>query len=200
MFDLTHFPALTLILILGYPAVAIVVLEFARRIAARAPFLSTILRQTAYVLLPTGAIWLILRFLAEQPADNWGVRMAETAFALTGLYLLLQVVQVVLMSVVQDQMRAPKLLFDIVRIGLSVILGSIMVSNIWNVNLGSIFAAMGVGSIALAFALQEFLGNLLSGMALLSAHKFGIGDWIMVDGKAAEVVEMDWRTVTLITT
>jgi CRP-like cAMP-binding protein len=89
--------------------------------------------------------------------------------------------------------------FDIVRIGLSVIWGSVMVSRIWNVNLGSILAAMGIGSIALAFALQEFLGNLLSGMALLSAHKFGIGDWITVDGKAAEIVEMDWRTVTLVT-
>jgi hypothetical protein len=76
MFDLKHLPVLTLILILGYPAVAIVVLEFARRIAARAPFVSVILRQIAYVLLPTG---LILRVLAELPADNWGVRMAETA-------------------------------------------------------------------------------------------------------------------------
>jgi small-conductance mechanosensitive channel len=103
------------------------------------------------------------------------------------------------MSLVEDEMRAPKLLFDIVRIGLSVIWGSVIVSSIWNVNLGSIFAAMGVGSIALAFALQEFLGNLLSGMGLLSAHKFGIGDWIIVEGKAAEVVEMDWRTVTLVT-
>jgi CRP-like cAMP-binding protein len=56
-----------------------------------------------------------------------------------------------------------------------------------------------VGSIALAFALQEFLGNLLSGLGLLSAHKFSIGDWIMLDGKAAEVVEMDWHTVTLVT-
>jgi hypothetical protein len=64
--------------------------------------------------------------------------------------------------------RAPKLLFDIVRFGLSVTWGSVVVSSIWNVNLGSIFAAMGVGSIA--FALQEFLGNLLSGMGLLSAH------------------------------
>ncbi|HTD14191.1 MAG TPA: mechanosensitive ion channel domain-containing protein, partial [Chthoniobacterales bacterium] len=126
-------------------------------------------------------------------------RMAETAFALTGLYLLLRVVQAMLMSLVDDQMRAPKLLFDVVRIGLSVVWGSVMVSSIWNVNLGSIFAAMGVGSIALAFALQEFLGNLLSGMGLLSAHKFRIGDWIMIDGKAAKVVEMDWRTVTLIT-
>jgi hypothetical protein len=49
MFDLTHFPVLTLILILGYPAVAIVVLELARRVAARAPFFSTILRQIVYV-------------------------------------------------------------------------------------------------------------------------------------------------------
>jgi small-conductance mechanosensitive channel len=187
MFDLTHLPVWAFILILGYPAVAIVLLEFARRVAARAPFLSTILRQIAYVLLPTGAIWLILRVLAELPADNWGVRMSETAFALTGLYILLHVVQAILVSLVDDQMRAPKLLFDIVRIGLSVIWGSVMVSSIWNVNLGSIFAAMGVGSIALAFALQEFLGNLLSGMGLLSAHKFGIGDWIMVEGKAAEV-------------
>src|SRR6202040_773376 len=68
-----------------------------------------------------------------------------------------------------------------------------------NINLASLLAAMGVGSLALAFALQEFLGNLLSGMALLSAHKFGVGDWIMVEGKPAEVMEMDWRTVTLVT-
>jgi len=197
--DLLHLSFWPFILILGYPVLAIAVLEYARRIAGRAPFASSILGQISYVLLPTGAIWLILRVLAGLPADNWGVRAAETAFALTGLYLLLRVAQAMLMTLVDDEMRAPKLLFDIVRIGLSVIWGSVMVSSIWNVNLGSIFAAMGVGSIALAFALQEFLGNLLSGMGLLSAHKFGIGDWIIVEGKAAEVVEMDWRTVTLVT-
>jgi small-conductance mechanosensitive channel len=200
MLDLKHFPVWAFIFILGYPTVAIAALEFARRVAARTPFFANILRQIAYVLLPTGAIWLILRVLAELPADNWGVRMAETAFAFTGLYLLLDVAQAMLISMVDDQKRAPKLLFDIVRIGLSVVWGSVMVSSIWNVNLGSILAAMGVGSIALAFALQQFLGNLLSGLGLLSAHKFGIGDWIMVDGKTAEVVEMDWRTVTVVTT
>jgi small-conductance mechanosensitive channel len=197
--DLLNLSFWPFILILGYPVLAIAVLEFARYLAGRAPFAASVFRQISYVLLPTGAIWLILRVLAELPADNWGVRAAETAFALTGLYLLLRVAQVMLMSLVEDEMRAPKLLFDIVRIGLSVIWGSVIVSSIWNVNLGSIFAAVGVGSIALAFALQEFLGNLLSGMGLLSAHKFGIGDWIIVEGKAAEVVEMDWRTVTLVT-
>jgi small-conductance mechanosensitive channel len=197
--DLSHLSVWPFVLILGYPVLAIAVLELAHRVAGHAPFAAGILRQVSYVLLPTGAIWLILRVLAELPVDNWAVRTAETAFALTGLYLLLRVAQAMLISLVDDQKRAPKLLFDVVRIGLSVIWGSVIVSSIWKVNLGSILAAMGVGSIALAFALQEFLGNLLSGMALLSAHKFGIGDWIMIEGKAAEVVEMDWRTVTLVT-
>jgi len=197
--DLTQLSFWPFVLILGYPVLAIALLEFARHLAGLAPFAAGILRQVSYVLLPTGAIWLILRVLAQLPVNNWGVRTAETAFALTGLYLLLHVAQAILLSLVADQARAPKLLFDIVRIGVSVIWGSVIVSSIWNVNLGSLLAAMGVGSIALAFALQEFLGNLLAGMWLLSAHKFGIGDWIMVDGKAAKVVEMDWHTVTLVT-
>ncbi len=199
MSDLTHWPNWPFLLVLAYPALTIAVLEFARRLDARAPSASGILRHLAYVLLPTGAVWLILRVVARLPAHDNAVRLAETAFALTGLYLLLRIAQVALVSLVEEQMRAPRLLLDILRIGLSLIWGSVVVSSIWNINLASLLAAMGVGSIALAFALQEFLGNLLSGMALLSAHKFGIGDWIMVEGKPAEVVEMDWRTVTLVT-
>jgi small-conductance mechanosensitive channel len=194
-----HSLAWPFILILGYPALTIALLELSRRLAGRSPFASGILRLVAYVLLPSGGIWVILSVLAELPPDDWTVRTAETAFALTGLYLLLRVAQASVMSLVDEQIRAPKLLLDILRVGLSLVWGSVVVSRIWNVNLGSLLAAMGVGSIALAFALQEFLGNLLFGMALLSAHKFGIGDWIMLDGKAAEVLEMDWRTVSLVT-
>jgi small-conductance mechanosensitive channel len=199
MRDLMNLPVWQFVWILGYPALTMAVLELARRLASRAPLASGILRQAAYVLLPAGGIWLILRVLAELPANDWAVRVAETVFALTGLYMLLRIVQALVMNLVDEQMRAPKVLLDILRIGLSLVWGSVVVSKIWNVNLGSLLAAMGVGSIALAFALQQFLGNLLSGLGLLSAHKFNIGDWIMVDGKAAEVVEMDWRTVTLVT-
>ena len=187
-----------LLLIVGYPLAAVAVLEVARGVADRSPFTASVLRQIAYVLLPTAAIWLILRLLAELPPENVAVRVAETAFALTSLYLLLRVAQAVLTSFLDEKTQAPKLLLDILRIGLSMLWGAIVVSSIWNVDLGSLIAAMGVGSIVLGFALQEFLGNLLSGLGLLSAHKFGEGDWIVVDGDPARVVEMDWRTVTLI--
>jgi small-conductance mechanosensitive channel len=200
MRDLMQFPVWSFILILGYPVLALAVLELARHLAVRAPFVSGILRQVAYVLLPAGALWLILRVMAELPADDWAVRTAETVFALTGLYLLLRVAQAALMGLMgEEQMRAPKLLLDILRIALSLVCGSVVVSSIWNIDLGRLLAAMGVGSILLAFALQQFLGNLLSGLGLLSAHKFSIGDWIIVEGKVAKVVEMDWHTVTLLT-
>ena len=198
-----HWPALSdhsmwgIALVLGYPALVLLSLEIARGLNERGALASDILRQVAYLLLPTGAVWLILRVLAELPAEDRAVRTAQTAFALTGFYLLLRLAQAAFTALVDDQMRAPKLLLDILRIGLSIVWGAVVVENVWDVDLGSLFAAMGVGSIVLGFALQQFLGNLLSGLGLLSAHKFGIGDWIVVDGSPARVVEMDWRTVTL---
>jgi hypothetical protein len=59
----------------------------------------------AYVLLPAGVIWLILRLLAELPPENNAVRTAETVFALASLYLLLRVVQTALMSLIDEKMR-----------------------------------------------------------------------------------------------
>src|SRR5271156_3589990 len=114
-----NLPVWPLIMILGYPALTIAVLELARRLTFRAPFVSGILQQVAYVLLPSSGIWLILRVLAERPANDWAVCAAETVFALSGLYMLLRVAQTSVMSLVDEHMRAPKLLLDILRIGLS---------------------------------------------------------------------------------
>lgn len=189
--------ALGIFIALAYPALAVASLEIARVMSPQRMLAANTLRQLAYLILPTGATWLILRMLAELPPENWAVRSAETAFALTGLYLLLRIAQAVLMTVVDDRQQAPKLILDILRIGLALIWGAVIISSIWHVDLGSLFAAMGVGSIVLGFALQEFLGNLLAGLGLLSAHKFGIGDWIVVNDGPARVMEMDWRTVTL---
>jgi small-conductance mechanosensitive channel/CRP-like cAMP-binding protein len=196
-FDPSGHSLLGILIVLGYPALVLAALELARGLGQRREFASSVLGQIAYLVLPTGAIWLILEALAGLPRGNWAVRTAETVFALTSLYVLLSLAQAALTTFLDDNGRAPKLLLDILRISVSLVWSAVVVSNIWNVDLRSLLAAMGVGSIVLGFALQEFLGNLLSGLGLLWAHKFGIGDWIVVDGAPARVVEMDWRTVTL---
>jgi small-conductance mechanosensitive channel len=188
-----------LLLVVGYPLSAVAILEIERGLRSRRPLTSSILRQVAYILLPTAAVWLILRFLAGMPVEDVSMRLAKTLFAVTALYLLLRTAQAVLTSLLDEQMQAPKLLLDLFRIGLSLLCGAVVVSDIWHVNLASLVAAMGVGSVILGFALQDFLGNLLSGLSLLSARKFGIGDWIVVNAQPLRVLEMDWRTVTLAT-
>jgi small-conductance mechanosensitive channel len=186
------------LLIIGYPLLTVAILEAERRFREGQPLLASTLRQIAYVLLPSAAMWLILQILADLPYANIAVRLAKTLFWISSLYLALRLAQAVTLRVFDEQKRAPKLLLDLGRGGLSLLGGAVVVSNIWHVDLRSLVAAMGVGSIVLGFALQDFLGNLLSGLSLLSAHKFGIGDWIIVNGRPSRVVEMDWRTVTLV--
>ena len=183
-------------LIFGYPLVTLMLLKMARVCRISRPELSSFLRQASFFLLPAGAVYLILVNLAELPFDSFEVRTSLTVLGLAGISLVLNIAQAALIAVVGGT-NAPKLLFDVLRIGLSIALGGVFVSEIWGIDVTKIFAAMGVGSIILGFALQEFLGNLLAGMSLLSARKFVVGDWLIVGGRKAQVVAMDWRTVTL---
>ena len=111
--DLPGHSVLGILVVLGYPVLALAALETARALGQGREFASSILGQIAYLVLPTGAIWLILAGLAELPPENWAGRSAETAFALTGLYVLLRLAQASLMTFIDESTRAPKLLLDV---------------------------------------------------------------------------------------
>ncbi len=196
--DLFGGPLWPFVFVLAYPVVAVLAIEGARALDGRDAFTAGILREAVYGLLPASAVWMILTELAGLPPENVVVRIAQTAFALLALTLVLKVAQALLAWLIGDDRRAPKLLLDLVRIGVALLWGAVVISRIWDINLASLFAAMGVGSIVLGFALQEFLGNMLSGLGLLSARKFEIGDWIVVDGRPQRVVAFDWRSATLV--
>jgi small-conductance mechanosensitive channel/CRP-like cAMP-binding protein len=69
----------------------------------------------------------------------------------------------------------------------------------FGIEVGSLVAGSAVISIVIGLALQETLGNLLSGMVLQASVPFQPGDWIQVGAVEGKVVEMTWRAVTLIT-
>jgi small-conductance mechanosensitive channel/CRP-like cAMP-binding protein len=91
--------------------------------------------------------------------------------------------------------RMPKLFLDLLRVFFGLFGAAIVVSTIWNVNLGGLMTALGVGSVVIGLALQDTLGALVSGIAMLSTKFFKIGDWISVDGLEGRVTEMTWRAV-----
>jgi small-conductance mechanosensitive channel/CRP-like cAMP-binding protein len=93
------------------------------------------------------------------------------------------------------QERVPKLLRDLTR-GVLVALGAaIIYSQVWKQEISGALTALGLGSIVIGLALQEPLGNVVSGLMLLMERPLNIGDWLIADGTTGKVIEINWRSV-----
>jgi CRP-like cAMP-binding protein len=100
-------------------------------------------------------------------------------------------------SALSKRVRIPRLLLDILRLFFVACGAAITISTVWGVNLGSLVTALGVGSVVIGLALQDTLGSLFSGIALVSARHFSVGDWIKFGNDEGPVLSMNWRSVTI---
>lgn len=95
------------------------------------------------------------------------------------------------------QTKVPQLFLDIFRV-VMVLLGiAIALSVVWGFDLGSMVTALGLGSFVIGLALQDTLGNLFSGIALVYERPFKEGDIICVEDYTGRVIEMNWRAIRL---
>ena len=63
--------------------------------------------------------------------------------------------------------------------------------------LRGLLAGSGVAAIILAFATQNLLGGVIAGMSLQISRPYKVGDWLQVDKRFAEVMEINWRSTRL---
>jgi small-conductance mechanosensitive channel/CRP-like cAMP-binding protein len=52
-------------------------------------------------------------------------------------------------------------------------------------------------SAVVGLAVQDTLANVAAGLALQAEHPFAVGDWVRLSGEEGQVVQMNWRTITL---
>jgi small-conductance mechanosensitive channel len=70
----------------------------------------------------------------------------------------------------------------------------------WNVNVTGLVASAGIVGLALSFAAQDTLGNLLAGVAILADQPYRIGDYIVLDsGERGQVTHIGLRSTRLLT-
>jgi small-conductance mechanosensitive channel len=67
------------------------------------------------------------------------------------------------------------------------------------VQIGPLLGALGIGGIALAFALQDTLQNLVAGVLLQARRPFRRGDQVHIDKYEGVVEDIDLRNVALVT-
>ncbi|MEZ5923419.1 MAG: mechanosensitive ion channel [Hyphomicrobiaceae bacterium] len=151
-------------------------------------------------VLPLLFVTLMLRFVAGYDGQHLAVRIADTAFWIVLINFSLGVLNAAFFG---DGDRAglttrvPKLLLDLIRLFLVLVATSIVVSVVWGVDLGSLLTALGVGSLVIGLALQDTLGSVFSGLAMLSTRQFRVGDYISVGDQEGILTSMNWRTVTI---
>lgn len=76
-----------------------------------------------------------------------------------------------------------------------IVIGVLMVLDTAGVSITPLLASLGVGSVAVALALQDTLSNLFSGLYILADKPFGIGDYVEIEGGVAGYVQkIGWRS------
>jgi small-conductance mechanosensitive channel len=190
----------TTLIAIGYPLLAILTVEARRQSAARLPGLSRFLGLLQVSVYPAAALHLLLGRVAEVPPESAAAKVVMTVLAIVVINALLDALNAVMRSEAVTGgavNRVPGLLLDILRIFLVLVSSAFVASEIWAVDLGSLLAALGVGSVVLGLALQDTLSGLFAGVSLLSGRQFKEGDWIEFGDASGKIVKMDWRSVTV---
>ncbi|MEO1561452.1 MAG: mechanosensitive ion channel family protein, partial [Cyanobacteria bacterium J06632_19] len=179
----------------------LILLECIRFMERRKSLLTPVVRNLWRYVLPLVAILAVMRHLLQLKPTALAVRLVETGVWLATIVTLLSLINAVLTTKEAKsdtfQFQVPNLFFQAARAGVIVFLLAQLLGSTWQVNVGGIFQALGVGSVVIALALQDTFSSIVSGLLLLFDRPFKIGDWIEFDGTKGYVADQNWRSVTL---
>jgi len=89
------------------------------------------------------------------------------------------------------------LLANLARIAI-VAMAALIILQSLGVQIAPVLAALGVGGLAVALALQDTLSNLFSGVLIIAGRQLRPGDFVGLDsGEEGYVVDVTWRNTTI---
>ncbi|NJM97664.1 MAG: mechanosensitive ion channel family protein [Phormidesmis sp. RL_2_1] len=191
-----------LALMVLFPLMMVGLGELILQLEKRQHPLLKVVRELRNWVMPLAALFFLLTEVLGLNDALGAIKAIETLAWIALIAAALSLVNVLLFTGAKAgtwQSEMPQLFRDLVRTVLIAVGSAIVLKAVFNVNLGGVLTALGVGGLVLGFALQDTLGNLFSGVALLFERPFEIGDWLELDGRQGKVVEVNWRSVHIVT-
>jgi small-conductance mechanosensitive channel/CRP-like cAMP-binding protein len=191
-----------LVLVVGFPLLMVALGELILQLEKRQHPFVKVVREVRNWVLPLAALFFLLTQVLGVSDENMPIKIVATLAWVALIGAALSLVNALLFTGAKPnswQAEIPKLFRDLVRTFLIAIGFAIVLSAVFGVDLGGLIAALGIGSVVIGLALQDTLGNLFSGVALLFERPFQIGDWLQVGEKKGKVLEINWRSVHLVT-
>lgn len=186
----------------GFPCLMLVLNESIVYTQKQGKPLVQTLRILRNLVLPIFVGFIVLTKIVGLDPEQTAIRLVQTSLWVSLIHAALSFVNVLLFVEAGGhtwQAQVPKLLRDLTRFFLILIGTAFVLSLVWKTDLGGLLTALGVSSIVIGLALQDTLGNLFSGIALLFGRPFVIGDWLKFGDTVGKVIEINWRAVHLIT-
>jgi len=189
-----------IVLVIGFAAMSIFLGEVIHRLKRQGRSLATTLRLVRNLILPVLVLLLFMQHLLSLDADTRLLKTVETLLWIVVIHGALSLLNVLLFEQAEVdtwRSRVPKLLIDLARLFLILLGTAIVLATVWNADLAGLVTALGVSSIVLGLALQDTLGSVMSGIALLFERPFSVGDWLHVGGVVGQVIDINWRAIRL---
>ncbi|MEA5508942.1 mechanosensitive ion channel domain-containing protein [Crocosphaera sp. UHCC 0190] len=187
-------------LILGFPFLMIFLNEVIVRLRQEEKSLIKTFFILRNLVLPTVALLLFLTKVLEISEEETIIRIVKTLVWICIIHAALSGFKVLVFDQATPeswQAKVPDLLLDLMRFFLVTCIAALILSTVWQVDLGALLTAFGVGSLVIGLALQDALKNLFSGILLLFERPFALGDWLKVGDTIGKVIKVNWRSVYL---
>jgi small-conductance mechanosensitive channel len=187
-------------LIVGFPLLVICLGEWSYRLQRRGKALAATLQIVRNLVLPVLVFLLFLRYVFLLPTNSDIIKAVETLFLLGIIHAALSLLNAILFEQAKAdtwRARVPKLLVDLFRLFVVLLGGAIVLATVWGADLAGLVTALGVSSIVIGLALQDTLGSVMSGIALLFERPFAVGDWLQIGDLVGQVIDINWRAVRL---
>lgn len=127
-------------------------------------------------------------------------KLAAAILVFLAFLVLLRVVQPALRAVLRRANFAPALihlLVDGVVRGAVLVLGLVMAASQLGINIAAALAGLGVLGIAVGFAAQETIANMIAGFLIFWDRPFKVGDWVTTQDRYGEVRDITLRTTRI---
>ena len=149
------------------------------------------------ILLPLAVLVILFRYVFIVDDKNTAANIVSTLFWVALIVVVHQISRLIIGSGdhSEDNWRSyiPHMFL---RFPPYTVIGVIVfhiVQELWSLPVREMATTLGIGSIVVAFALQDTLSNMVSGLLLVANSPFKTGEWVHVGDVEGRIVSVNWR-------
>ncbi len=182
-------------IVIGVALAIVVLTETIDRLKrANHPLTSTVhlIRNVVLLLL---AVFFVQRMIIGLTFLSLPVRLVATTMWLSAIVVIFRLSDVLFREEERPTWHdnIPKLFKRIPAYIFAVVAAAYVLQRVWSLPLSDYLAALGIGSVAIAFALQDTISNLVSGLFIITNRPFTEGEWIHIGETEGRVLTVNWR-------